>query len=907
MNSNRFRFVVAALLVAVVALTLASPASAFIRLTRQGTTGIVQAHWYDSELPLLSVVNPTNSDQPYATAFSVVMASAKAWENVNTSYFTVNPVDYTSGPYLPPSLSTTDGQNSMFFDMTGANFATGSGVIAFVRSIVDLTDGHTLDADLVFNDKEMYASVTDPVTPAPPGQYAVDLQSVITHEYGHYFSLDHTSVANATMIPFILTNSTVQRTLELDDQAGVSAVYPESAARGLSPDGVDFYATRGTLSGTVVSGYNGSAIFGAHVEAWNLALPVAEQSISAISGELTVRNGQGDYVIRGLPPGNYAVRIVPLDGVNTIAADANVGGIFNGLDINFPPEWWNGANESGNGFNDNGNDYTPVAVTAGADAGGIAFVTNAFPGQVEIAPYGDFENTVTHRFRGFRAVRFDPPFDPPYTIMKIVFPTFTFNGVPATFPSVRLCAALPNGRPDFTAPVFSLAPFSGSPDGVNEIPIDLTVTDVDKTYFWCWEFPAQPYTFPNNFPFLRMDFHDTELGIFAASYDFPPTSVGGVLGDRNIVASMVCRLASPDAVPIEASSALGANRRVSKIDFSFLPSRDVRADGFPMPRNSLLHTNLIWRDRFGPWRVWSSGGAGTGTISVDSIPGFPMYWSTQAVDKFGHRALPSSVVATTGFMCVGAQCYDAEEPNGRLNEATPLILPVSGQPETRYPSGDQDFYSFYVRPGDVLDLSAASLDHTGNNDLDLIMVLYDGSGKVVAFDDDSHGGRDPRIVYAVPPHAANSSSKAVRKLTVQLADVHGSILSPSTAPRGLAAKAYLLNVRVASAASEARSMPQSVDGNGFGFAIAGPNPANPVAKLTYVLPQSTVRAHVVLRIYDVAGRVVRMLVDRPEDSGRHTVAWDGTDNWGRRVSSGTYYARLEAGRIHGELKVSVVR
>jgi hypothetical protein len=97
MNSTRIRFVVAALLVAVVALTLASPASAFIRLTRQGTTAVVQAHWYDSELPLLSVINATNNDHPYATALLVVQNSAKAWENVNTSYFTVNPVDWTTG------------------------------------------------------------------------------------------------------------------------------------------------------------------------------------------------------------------------------------------------------------------------------------------------------------------------------------------------------------------------------------------------------------------------------------------------------------------------------------------------------------------------------------------------------------------------------------------------------------------------------------------------------------------------------------------------------------------------------------------------------------------------------------------------------------------------------------------
>ncbi|HET9952060.1 MAG TPA: matrixin family metalloprotease, partial [Candidatus Eisenbacteria bacterium] len=352
MKTNRFRFIVAALLVGAFALASADPAAAFIRLARQldASSPVVQAHWLDSDLPLKSAVDPTNLDISSAQALAVVQASAQSWVDVNTSYFTAD-VHQWGAPEIQPVLAF-DGQNSLFFDGAGVNFAPGSGVIAFVRSVVNLVDGQTLDADLVFNDKEFFCSTSSPaLTPAPAGQSSVDLQAVITHEYGHYFSLDHTSVSGATMVPFI-SNDTTQRSLELDDRAGISDVYPESAARGLSADGVDFYATTGKISGTVVSGYNGSAVFGAHVEAYNLAIPNAANSISTISGELTLRNGQGDYTIRGLPPGNYAVRIVPLDGVNTIAADANVGGPYNGLDIGFEPEFWNGAAEGSNGFTD---------------------------------------------------------------------------------------------------------------------------------------------------------------------------------------------------------------------------------------------------------------------------------------------------------------------------------------------------------------------------------------------------------------------------------------------------------------------------------------------------------------------------------------------------------------------------
>ncbi|HEY7726843.1 MAG TPA: matrixin family metalloprotease, partial [Candidatus Eisenbacteria bacterium] len=334
MTSHRFRFAVAALLAGAAALSIADPASAFVRLTRAADPGpgVVQAHWLDSEMPILSVIDATNNDIPYSTALAAIQAAAKAWEDVNTSYLTANPVDVASGSYLPAALAF-DGQNSVLFDRTGVNFVPGSGVIEFVRTFVDVSNGHSLDADMVANDVDFYWSTSSPdLTPAPPGQISVDLLAVVTHEYGHYFSLDHTSVANCTMIPYIL-DTTDQRTLELDDRAGLSTVYPESASRpgGLSPGAVDFAATTGTISGTCVSGYDGSATFGAHVEAVNLADPTPEASISAISGEMTVRDGQGDWMIHGLPPGAYAVRIVPLDGVHTIASDANVGGVFNGL------------------------------------------------------------------------------------------------------------------------------------------------------------------------------------------------------------------------------------------------------------------------------------------------------------------------------------------------------------------------------------------------------------------------------------------------------------------------------------------------------------------------------------------------------------------------------------------------
>src|SRR5258706_8408445 len=111
---NRTRFRIAVLLSGALALSLASPASAFIRITRQAspTSPVIQAHWNDSDLPVVSVIDPTNADQPSGTALSVVQASAKTWEDINTSFLTVDPVAFTGPPQQQPSL-TFHGQNSM--------------------------------------------------------------------------------------------------------------------------------------------------------------------------------------------------------------------------------------------------------------------------------------------------------------------------------------------------------------------------------------------------------------------------------------------------------------------------------------------------------------------------------------------------------------------------------------------------------------------------------------------------------------------------------------------------------------------------------------------------------------------------------------------------------------------------
>ncbi|NBC15759.1 MAG: T9SS type A sorting domain-containing protein [Bacteroidetes bacterium] len=86
-----------------------------------------------------------------------------------------------------------------------------------------------------------------------------------------------------------------------------------------------------------------------------------------------------------------------------------------------------------------------------------------------------------------------------------------------------------------------------------------------------------------------------------------------------------------------------------------------------------------------------------------------------------------------------------------------------------------------------------------------------------------------------------------------------------------------------------------------------PNPFNPSTRITYTLPQP---GQVTLRVYDVAGRRVATLHDRAQGAGTHVATWDGRDQAGRAVASGTYLYRLEvvdaSGRRHTQTRAMVL-
>lgn len=79
-----------------------------------------------------------------------------------------------------------------------------------------------------------------------------------------------------------------------------------------------------------------------------------------------------------------------------------------------------------------------------------------------------------------------------------------------------------------------------------------------------------------------------------------------------------------------------------------------------------------------------------------------------------------------------------------------------------------------------------------------------------------------------------------------------------------------------------------------------PNPMSSGTQISFELPQA---GTVELSIYSPDGRLVRTLLAEEREAGRHTVAWDGLNEVGRKASGGAYFYRLRAPGCEGSRRM----
>ena len=101
----------------------------------------------------------------------------------------------------------------------------------------------------------------------------------------------------------------------------------------------------------------------------------------------------------------------------------------------------------------------------------------------------------------------------------------------------------------------------------------------------------------------------------------------------------------------------------------------------------------------------------------------------------------------------------------------------------------------------------------------------------------------------------------------------------------------------ASAMDDSGNIPKSAQlaqnyPNPFGNDVLSRATGNPTTTIEYALAQN---APVELRVYNLRGQLVRTLVNREQNAGKQIIRWDGRDDAGQTLASGTYLYRLKIG------------
>lgn len=167
----------------------------------------------------------------FATFRAVATRSVAAWSSLECpqgeatiAFVEQGPASCHVAEYDPAGPNA----NILLFQDTKWNYKGVDNTLAKTTVTYDSVSGEILDADIELNHAYNELTVGD-------DRVVYDLESILTHELGHFIGLDHSFDFDATMNASYDPGTVELRTLEQDDVAGACTVYPPSRKVACNP------------------------------------------------------------------------------------------------------------------------------------------------------------------------------------------------------------------------------------------------------------------------------------------------------------------------------------------------------------------------------------------------------------------------------------------------------------------------------------------------------------------------------------------------------------------------------------------------------------------------------------------------------------------------------------------------
>jgi hypothetical protein len=251
--------------------------------------------------------------------------------------------------------------------------------------------------------------------------------------------------------------------------------------------------------------------------------------------------------------------------------------------------------------------------------------------------------------------------------------------------------------------------------------------------------------------------------------------------------------------------------------------------------------------------------------------------------------LVQSGSATVDFVNNWVKVYAVDNSIRELinNQATPLVLPVSGN------GVFQEDLNWVAYGGCAI-----------INDFDALTPLTaDGGVRLAEFAGPAGGsGQYPYSACTMFDDPATGSM--VISMPYDFMEIYdavgGAKVNAQVPARAKVLESILSKFGVEGDPSDVSGLPQAEDLSITNY----PNPFNPTTRIDYTMPRA---GHLSLKVFNVRGELIKTLIDGHQDAGTNHIMWDGSNDHGAKVSSGVYFYEARTGGQVQVQKMALVK